>query len=67
MTRPIVRKAGLALVAASLALTLQACRENEQERPLSFEKGVYSGEPDQKLSAEQTDELRRRASQIQQF
>jgi len=37
------------VVAASLALG--ACRENEQGRPLHYDKGRYSGKPDTELSA----------------
>jgi hypothetical protein len=37
------------VVAASLALG--ACRENEQGRPLKYDKGRYSGKPDTELSA----------------
>ncbi|MEE8445494.1 MAG: hypothetical protein V3S44_09105 [Alphaproteobacteria bacterium] len=37
------------VVAASLALG--ACRENEQGRPLSYDKGKYAGKPDTEISA----------------
>jgi len=33
----------------------------EQTRPLSYEKGVYGGQPDQKLDQETLDTLRQRA------
>ncbi len=36
------------VVAASLALG--ACRENEQGRPLKYDKGRYSGKPDTEIS-----------------
>ena len=38
------------VVAAGLALG--ACRENEQGRPLNYQKGKYAGKPDTELSAE---------------
>lgn len=57
------------LLAALLLLTfgfaLQGCRENEQDRILSFEKGTYLGKPDQKLSAAQKEKLRQRAITVQ--
>lgn len=36
--------------AAAAALTLGACREEEQDRSLAFQKGVYSGAPDTPVS-----------------
>lgn len=47
--------------------TLQGCREGEQDRILSFEKGKYLGKPDQKLSAAQRDQLRQRAKTAQHY
>lgn len=47
------------LVAGGLALA--GCRSEEQNRATSFEKGTYLGKPDQKLSDEQVNELRRQA------
>ncbi len=35
---------------AVVALTLGACREEEQDRNLAFQKGVYSGAPDTPVS-----------------
>lgn len=43
------------------AFALQACREEEQDRILLFEKGVYLGEPDQELDEATREQLRQRA------
>jgi hypothetical protein len=50
----------LAVVAFSVVAlsALAGCREDEQNRPLIVEKGVYQGAPDQELS-----EAERRALQ----
>jgi len=53
------------LVLASLAIMVQACREEEQERPLVYDKGTYLGQVDQKLDQEQVDALRQRATEQQ--
>jgi len=45
------------LVAGGLALA--GCRSEEQNRITKFEKGTYLGKPDQTLSDEQLNELRR--------
>ena len=44
-------------------LTVGACREEEQDRILFQQKGVYQGQADTPLTAEQVRELRFRASQ----
>ena len=55
---------------ASLALALicgmavSACNEEEQGRPLSFEKGVYGGQPDSELSEATRKELRARTENM---
>ena len=54
---------GLAL--AVLVLTLQACREDEQDRPLVYDKGTYLGQVDEKLDQDQVDALRQRAAEQQ--
>lgn len=51
----------LVLLLGSLSL-VASCREDEQDRVLFEEKGVYQGEPDQPLSEQQLDVLRQRAS-----
>jgi len=40
---------------------VSGCREEEQNRPLAYEKGTYLGKPDQKLTDAQRQELRARA------
>lgn len=45
------------LVAGGLALA--GCRSEEQSRITQFKKGTYLGNPDQKLSDEQVEQLRR--------
>jgi hypothetical protein len=49
------------LGALGVALLLQACREDEQERPLFYDKGHYSGPIDPPLGAQQVEQLRQRA------
>lgn len=51
--------AAAALIAATAAVS--GCREAEQGRILHYQKGTYLGEPDQKLSDAQRQELRSRA------
>jgi hypothetical protein len=38
------------LVIAGLNLLVQGCREDEQNRSLTYDKGSYQGQPDQALS-----------------
>ncbi len=45
---------------------LAACDENEQNRPLTYKKGVYGGAVDQELTDDQRRELRRRG-EMQHF
>ncbi len=49
------------LGALGFALILQGCRQEEQNRPLSYNKGTYQGPADQALDAQQVDRLRSRA------
>lgn len=61
-----MRKAIAILAVAAMAIGLGACREEEQDRPLTFEPGVYGGAPDQEL----TDDARQTLDQrhdIQRF
>jgi hypothetical protein len=51
-----------ALALAVLVLALQACREDEQDRPLVYDKGTYQGQVDEKLEQDQVDALRQRAA-----
>jgi len=50
------------LAIAGLAIVVQGCREDEQNRSLTYDKGNYQGQPDQALSDEQVDLLRQRAT-----
>ena len=53
----------MAMVAlASLAVVVQACREDEQDRPFVYDKGTYGGPADEKLGQDQVDALRQRAA-----
>jgi hypothetical protein len=61
--RPTWRRVLPALALAGLVLALQACREDEQGRPLLPDKGSYQGPVDQKLDQDQIDALRKRAAE----
>lgn len=55
-----MRFSKIALLVGSIAvigLTISACRQEEQNRPLSYNKGVYGGKQVQKLSKDQVREL----------
>ena len=52
----------IGLVIAGLALLMQGCREDEQDRSLMYDKGSYQGQPDQGLSDEQVERLRQRSA-----
>jgi outer membrane protein assembly factor BamE (lipoprotein component of BamABCDE complex) len=56
---------GLSALVVLLTLVTQGCREEEQDRPLVHDKGVYQGAVDQKLDQEQLDALRQRATKQQ--
>ena len=49
------------LGALGAALLLQACRDDEQNRPLLYDKGSYSGAAEPALEAGQVEQLRARA------
>ena len=49
------------LGALGAGLLLQGCREDEQNRPLLYDKGTYLGESGPPLEAQQVDQLRSRA------
>lgn len=53
---------GLLVVGAVAMLALGACREEEQDRILLFEKGTYLGAPDTPLGDDSSATLRQRAS-----
>jgi hypothetical protein len=54
------------LLLLSVALAVQSCREDEQDRVLLYEPGTYLGQPDPPLEQAQVDALRQRATR-QQF
>ena len=56
--RRLVAVVGLVALAA-----LAGCREDEQDRPLTYEKGVYKGKADDSLPDGTLDALRQRAQQ----
>lgn len=45
-----------------IALVAQGCREDEQNRPLTYDKGTYQGQPDEALSDQQVEALRQRSA-----
>ncbi len=51
------------IMITGVALAAQGCREDELDRVLMYEPGVYKGQPDQSLEQAQVDELRYRARQ----
>jgi hypothetical protein len=63
--RAAARRAVTLLALASLTITVPACREDEQDRPLAYDKGTYQGQADQKLDQAQVEVLRQRAAEQQ--
>jgi len=57
-----IRQTFTALGLAALAFALSACREDEQNRPLAYEKGVYQGAEDEQLTEEDRRVLQQRGS-----
>jgi hypothetical protein len=56
------RHAKLAAAAGLVALAaLAGCRQEEQGRPLTYDKGVYQGQPDDELAQDTLETLRLRA------
>ena len=45
-----------------LSLSFQACKKEEQGRPLSYNKGVYEGNADSNLSGSEVYNLKKRVS-----
>ncbi len=58
--RHILTKSAFLLLIISLTSVLSACREEEQGRPLNYEKGTYLGKMDSSLNNEQLRELNSR-------
>lgn len=66
MRKPVRRDLRVAILVAALGVIgLAGCRENEQDRVIRFEQGVYKGNPDTQLDEGQVDELRSRAARQQ--
>lgn len=60
MARRACRLIGVLALSGAL-LTVQGCREEEQGRPLLYDKGTYLGQPDPPLDDTQVEALRQRA------
>ena len=58
----ITRKFFVLLSFLALSFVLSACAEEEQNRVLSYEKGTYLGQLDQKLTEDQLRQLMRRSN-----
>jgi hypothetical protein len=59
---PNATRVGLWCAIIGIALAVHSCREDEQDRPLVYEKGSYQGQPDQSLTDEQVERLRQRSA-----
>ncbi|MGH6943771.1 MAG: hypothetical protein ACREH6_06075 [Geminicoccaceae bacterium] len=53
------------MAALGALLALQGCREDQPNQPLTYQPGVYQGQPDQPLSEQQVEALRQRAARQQ--
>jgi len=52
----------IVLLILFLSLSLQACKKEEQGRPLSYNKGIYQGNVDNALSSSEVYQLKKRVS-----
>lgn len=59
---PNVTQIGVLFAIVGIALAAQGCREDEQNRPLLYDKGAYQGQQDQALTDEEVDTLRQRST-----
>jgi hypothetical protein len=50
------------LAMTGIVLAMQGCREDEQDRPLTEDTGVYRGQPERMLGDQQVEMLRQRTS-----
>lgn len=57
----VVKSFLVALAVTTVAAGLAGCREEEQNRELHLEKGVYAGAPDTALTEDQRRALEQRA------
>lgn len=60
--KDLLGRAFLVLAIVGLATGITACREDEQGRPMTKQKGVYEGPADEKLAEDRLEGLRLRAS-----
>ncbi|MGH6896128.1 MAG: hypothetical protein ACREJ5_06235 [Geminicoccaceae bacterium] len=59
---PKATQIGVWLAVVGLALAVQSCRKDEQNRPFLYDKGTYQGQQDEELTEEQVDTLRQRSA-----
>jgi hypothetical protein len=59
---PKVTQIGVWFAFVGIALVAQSCREDEQNRPLMYDKGTYQGQQDEALTDEAVDTLRQRSA-----
>ena len=52
-----MKKTASLLAIAVVSLSISSCREEEQGRPLNYEKGTYLGKSDTSLNSEQLGQL----------
>jgi hypothetical protein len=55
-----MRRVPVLVVCMGIATGVAACKQDERDRPLTFDKGVYVGEKGSVLTSEQQQQLRRR-------
>ena len=55
--RQFMTKTALTLAIVVVSMAISSCREEEQGRLLSYEKGTYLGKSDTSLNSEQLGEL----------
>ncbi len=60
MTRAVLKVFASAALIGIVASGLGGCREEEMGRPLVHDKGSYTGTPDEPLSPDARENLRRR-------
>ena len=57
----MISRCVLATLLLTVAVAAGGCRKEEQDRPLSFEPGVYKGQKDEPLSDQNRRDLDERA------
>jgi hypothetical protein len=62
---PKLLQVGIRLAIVGIALVVQSCREDDEQRPLIYHKGTYQGQQDQRLTDQQVDALRQRSTRQQ--